>query len=159
MKTETREVFVSEDGKVFDDDKACQDHEREIIAQRKRLDNLQVYLVTSAFDGTEGRGYYRRTYIVTDVSYAAVLQYCFDQFGQPLQPWYGDGHYEEWHIRKCDITAEEAITKAQERHFGVGDYPAKVNLVFLSNAGIDHKDLPEKTPFWPRQIKKPINSK
>lgn len=148
MKTEKREVYVSDDGQVFDNADACQAHERKIIAQQKRIEGLKVYFVTSGFDGTEGRGYSRRTYIITDATFTSVLHYCFDRFGVPLRPWYGTSCYEEWHIRETDFTATAALEKAKDRHYGVGDYAAKVDVIFLSDKDIDHDELPERTPFW-----------
>lgn len=157
MRSEKRDVFVSDDGKVFETAEQCQSHERVLAAQKRRIEGLKVYTVTHGFDSTEGRGYYRTTYIITDATYAAVLQFCFDRFGSPLQQWYGDGHYEAWHIHQRDFSANEALTKAKEPHSGVGLGTGKVDVVFLSNDDIDHDGLPKRTPFWPRQ--KPRSNK
>lgn len=153
MKTETREVYISDDGQVFDSVEACQAHEQKTAADRHRIQQLKVYVVVSAFDGTEGRGYHRTTYILTDAEYAAVLQYCFDRFGPPLQGWYGDGYYESWHITEKDLSAGEALARAKQRHSGVGLSAGEADVVFLSDSDIQHGELPSRTPFWPRQKK------
>lgn len=152
MKTENREVYISDDGKVFDTIEACQTHEREEAAKAKRIAGLQVWSVSSSFDSTEGRGYGRVTYIVTDTGFPEILQYCLDRFGQPLSGWYGNGYYEAWHLhRRENMTAVDAVVKSKERHSGVGDTRATVDLIFLSSKDIDHPDLPERVFPWPRK--------
>jgi len=154
MKAENREVYVSDDGKVFDTVEACQAYEREEAAKAKRIDGLKVWSVTSGFDTTEGRGYARITYIVTDAGFAEILQYCLDRFGQPLSSWYGDGYYEAWHLyRRENMTAADAILKSKEPHSGIGSTSATVDLVFLSSQDIDHEELPARVFPWPRAKK------
>lgn len=155
MKTEKRDVFVADDGKVFETAEACQAHELAVAELAKRIERLRVYSVSSNFDGTEGRGYHARTYIITDASYPVVLDYCFDRYGKPLSGWYGDGFYEAWLINQSPLTADEALKKAKDRHFGVGDTSAKVDVVFLSSTDIDHSGLPPRSFPWPRKAKEP----
>lgn len=153
MKTEKREVYISDDGKVFETVEACQAHEREEAAKARRIANLKVWLVSSGFDGTEGRGYGCVTYIITDTGLPEILQYCFDRFGQPLTNWYGDGYYEAWRLHQKEMTAEEAINRSKQSHSGIGSTSAKVDLVFLSSTNIDHPDLPARVFPWPRKAK------
>lgn len=154
MKTEKREVFVADDGKVFETIEACQAHERSELDKAKRISGLRVWRVNSAFDGTEGRGYYHLTYIVTDASFGELLQYCFDRYGNPLSSWYGDGYFEEWRLTLIEnMTAGDAIHQSTSHHSGVGGTAAKVDLVFLSKADIDHPNLPARVFPWPRKAK------
>lgn len=151
MKVEKREVFVAEDGKVFDTMDACQTHEREIAKYKQRLENLIVYIVNSSFDATEGRGYYATTYIITDASYAVVLEYCLDRFGRPLSSWYGDGFYEQWLIRKDERKAIDILKLAKTSHSGVGSNTGRVDTVFISTKVIDHPDMPAPVHPWPKK--------
>lgn len=155
MKVEKRDVYVADDGKVFDTAEACQAHERAVAEQAKRLDNLVVYRVNSSFDGTEGRGYYRTSYIVTDASLEVVIEYCLDRFGRPLSAWYGDGFYEAWILRQVELTAIEAISTTKKPHPGIGLGRGEVDLVFISNKSIDHPDLPAPVFPWPKATQSP----
>lgn len=153
MRTEKRDVFVADDGKVFETEAECQAHEREVAAQAKRIERLTVYVVTSGFDSTEGRGYHRTTYIVSDASFPVVLEYCFDRYGHPLSGWYGDGYYEQWIIRSTTMSADEAIKRSKESHTGVGLSNGAADLVFLSHKPIEHNDLPAPVFPWPKAKK------
>ncbi len=151
MKAETREVYVAEDGKVFDTPEACQAHEAKLIQQKRALEALQVWIVTSGFDTTEGRGYHRTTYIVTGASLAEIIEYCLDRFGKPLAGWYGDGHYEVWRLHKQDYGAEEAIRRFKNGpHHGIGLSKGEADLVFLNQSDISHPDLPKRVFPWPK---------
>lgn len=151
MKAEKREVFISDDGKVFDTIEACQAHERELAANVKRLDNLKGYIVRSSFDSTEGRGYHRTTYILTDASFSVVLEYCLDRFGRPLSGWYGDGFYEQWLIRQSDEPAAELLKRSKGSHSGVGLSSGVADVVFVSSKPIDHPDIPAPVYPWPKK--------
>ncbi|MFD2235919.1 hypothetical protein [Aureimonas populi] len=155
MRSEKREVYVSDDGKVFDTVEACQAHERQTAANAKRIEGLKVYKVISSFDSTEGRGYHRHTYIITDASFAVVLEYCLDRFGKPLAAWYGDGFYEQWIINQSDWTAETAIKRAKEPHSGVGSTRGEADVVFLSGKDIEHPELPSPVYPWPKRRPRP----
>lgn len=151
MKTEKREVFISDDGKVFDTIDACQAHEREIAANSKRLENLKGYIVRSSFDATEGRGYHRTTYILTDASFSVVMEYCLDRFGRPLSAWYGDGYYETWLIHQSDKSADEILKLSKGSQSGVGLSSGVADVIFLSSKIIDHPEIPAPVYPWPKQ--------
>ena len=153
MKSETREVYVADDGKVFETIDACQAHEREIAANKKRIERLKVWLVSSAFDSTEGRGYHRTTYVITDAAMAVVIEYCLDRFGRPLSGWYGDGFYETWHLRLDEMTADEALKRANGHHYGVGTSAGEADVVFLSQKPVEHPELPKPVFPWPKAKK------
>lgn len=153
MKSETREVYVSDDGKVFDTIEACQAHEREIAANKKRIERLKVWLVSSAFDSTEGRGYHLTTYIITDASMAVVVEYCLDRFGRPLAGWYGDGFYETWLLHAGEMTAGEALRRSKGHHYGVGTSAGEADVVFISQKAIEHPELPAPVFPWPKAPK------
>lgn len=153
MKSETREVYVADDGKVFETIDACQAHEREIAANKKRIERLKVWLVSSAFDGTEGRGYHRTTYIITDAAMAVVIEYCLGRFGRPLSGWYGDDFYETWHLRPDEMTADEALKRSNGHHYGVGTSAGEADVVFLSQKPVEHPELPKPVFPWPKAKK------
>ena len=153
MKVEKREVYVSDDGKVFHTPEDCQAHEAKLIRDKRALEALQVWIVRSSFDGTEGRGYHRTTYILTGASLPVIVEYCLDRFGKPLSGWYGDGFYETWTLHKQDYGAEEAIRRSKGQHHGVGLSKGEADLVFLSQSDIDHPDLPPRVFPWPKPPK------
>ncbi len=154
MKTEKRDVFVADDGKVFDNPDACQEYERKIAANMQRIDGLKVYKVVSGFDTTEGRGYHRTTYIITDASFSVVLDFCFDRYGRPLSGWYGDTFYEQWIIHPLEgMTAAEAVARSHEHHTGIGLSAGEAEALFLSATPIDHPDFPKPVFPWPRKAK------
>ncbi len=150
MKSETREVYIADDGKVFDSVAACQAHEKALLEQKQRIANLKVWLVSSGFDSTEGRGYHRTTYIVTDAPFMVVLDYCFGRWGKPLDAWYGDGYYESWRLHESKETAEDAIRRSKQPQHGIGLSKGEGDLVFLSDKTIDHPDLTNRVFPWPR---------
>lgn len=153
MKTEKREVFVADDGKVFDTAEACQAHEQTVSSNAKRIEGLKVYKVISSFDSTEGRGYHQHTYIITDASFAVVLEYCLDRFGKPLSGWYGNGFYEQWVLNQTDWTTETALQRAKQPHTGIGLTNGAADVVFVSEKAIDHPDLPKPVFPWPKKAK------
>lgn len=151
VRSEKREVYLSDDGKVFETVEACQAHEREIAANARRVEGLKVYTVASSFDATEGRGYHRTTYIITDASFSVVLEYCFDRFGRPLAGWYGDGFFEVWRLSLSDMKAEDGLRRAKQAHSGIGTTRGEADVVFLSDKRIDHPELPAPTYPWPKK--------
>ena len=150
MRTETREVYISDDDKVFDNLNACQDHERQIIENKRRIINLRVYVVSSSFDTTEGRKYFNTTYIITDANYAVVLEYCFDTFGSPLSKWYNNSYYENWIIHQAPMNADEALSRAEKNR-------SDCTVVFISDAPIDHPQLPKPIFPWPKKTIKEVH--
>lgn len=153
MRAEKREVYISDDGKVFDTPAACQAHETKLIENARRLDALQVWIVRSGFDSTEGRGYHHTTYILTGASLPVIIEYCLDRFGKPLSGWYGDGFYEVWTLHKQDYGAEEALRRSKGHHNGIGLSNGAADLVFLSDTNIEHPDLPKRVFPWPKPPK------
>ena len=152
MRTETKEVYIADDGKQFATVEECQAHERRLVEQEKRIAGLMVYRVRHSFDGTEGRGYYGNTIIVTDSGLPEVIQYCLDRWGQPLTGWYGDGYYQAWHLHKDD--GDDALSRAlsDARAVPAFSYAHKAtDLVLLSQAPVEHDQLPEPVFPWPRK--------
>ena len=151
MSTEKREVFVADDGKVFETMDACVAHEKQIAEIARRIERLKVFTVSSSFDSTEGRGYHQTTYIVTDADLAVVIEYCLDRFGKPLSGWYGDGFYEAWRLHTSDMSAADALRRVREPHGGIGTTRGAADLVFLSQTNLDHPDLPKRVFHWPKK--------
>lgn len=149
MKRESREVFVSDDGKVFDTAAACEAHEKAMLERQQALVRLKVWRVSHGFDGTEGRGYFARTLVVSDADPAVLIQWCLDSFGYPLQRWYGDGYFEAWHLHapSDDSTVEWALAQ-------VGTVPCyghrPVKLRVISQKDWAWAGLPKSEFPWPR---------
>lgn len=146
MKREKREVFVADDGSVFDKEDDCIAHEKELAALAKRIEGLKVYAVNHGFDGTEGRGYFARTWIITDQEYAIVLAHCIRKFGAVLQDWYGDGFYVAWRLSESDFSPEQAIEKIG---FKASRNHRPDELVFISRKKLEYPGLPDPMFPWP----------
>lgn len=111
MRKETREVFVSEDGKSFDTEDACLAHEKEIRKQQTALGNLTAYEINHNFDATEGKGYFGKTCLLTDCGQTEVIAFCLKTFGPPLVGWYGDGYYVAWGFRQAKHLEAKPISE------------------------------------------------
>lgn len=143
MKTIQKTVYVAEDGKEFTSDKACSDHEKFLIEQEKRLQNLKIYTVNYSFEATEGRGYYRRVHIITDKEYEVVLQYCYNTFGPPLKPWYGSHYYKSWIINESTgLSVKEALKQQGLRVSQFLSSDATIEVVLLSTSDIEYPEVP-----------------
>lgn len=152
MRIEKADIYISEDGKRFATEAECAAHESAENAKAKRLEKLRVYGVSHSFDSTEGRGYYRHTSIITDQPLPHVIQWCFDQFGQPLAQWYGSGHYEAWRMSEKPEHGAEAVKRALGRQ-GKDSFGCVRGVVFLSNSALD--GLPVPVSAWPRKKVQP----
>ncbi len=150
MKKQSREVWISDDNKVFETEAACAKHEQDVRDREKRIENLKCYKVSHSFDATEGRGYYGSTLIVTDQSYPVVLQYCLEKFGKPLQEWYNKSYYEAWLIYQSPNSAKDALKNQEVSKSPFGYNSNYKNFtVFISNKEIDFPDLPKPVmPKW-----------
>ena len=151
MRVEKRDVYVADDGKIFQTEAAAVEHDKMMAKREVALSRLKVVRVTHGFDGTEGRGYFGKTLIVTDQGSGVITQYCLDRFGAPLTSWYGGGFYETWLTRQNDCdTVEWAIA-----HDGYKDkYAWKPwDLVVVSFDDFTWAGLPESTMPWPRTNK------
>lgn len=148
MRIEKADVYISDDGRRFATEEECAAHERSEIAKTKRFERLRVYGVSHGFDSTEGRGYYRHTSIITDKGMPYILQWCIDQFGQPLSQWYGDGYYEAWRITEVPDIGADAVKRAISRE-GKDSFGCVRNAVFLSDTPLD--GLPGPVKAWPRK--------
>lgn len=151
MKAEKRDVWVSDDGKVFETKGACEAHESEQLRRQQALAGLKVWSVAHGFDATEGRGYFASTYIITDATKAVLIQWCLDKFGAPLDSWYGDGFFETWHLNEGDMTAAQAAKKSGETP---GYNYAKTKVAVVSDKDWTWAGLPASEFPWPRTTKK-----
>lgn len=146
MKTETREVFVADDGKVFDKAEDCMRHEMAVKEHAKQIEAMGVYVIDHSFDLTEGRGYFGLTILVTDASYNEILQYCIDRYGHPLCDFYGRDQ-PAWHLSKKATQTGEGWS--DKRWFDwIADMKASkanTDVVFLTDKKISHPSLPAAT--------------
>lgn len=149
MKVESRKVFVSDDGKVFDTEAECLAHEQAERDKAKALEKLVVREITHGFDGTEGRGYFRTTYLVTDATEAEILQFCFTNFGNPLSEWIGGRYYEAWRLSPLD--PDLSIQEVQGRLSGRKISPHhKSKMVVYSQNDFQFAGLEKSVPVWPQ---------
>lgn len=128
-------MYESEDGKVFSSEDECIAHEKKITAEKKRYEGLNIYSVNSCFDSTEGRGYYKQTYIITDMSLSVVSDYVSRSFGELFQPWYGDGFYEAWNLFICKNIKVHDVLKKNGKSNGYGHH--KTEVIFLSEKPLE----------------------
>jgi len=148
MKTVTKNVYVADDGKEFTTEAECLSHERakRTLAQRLRL--LKVYSISHGFDATEGKGYFAKTFIISDAKFQVVLQYCFDKFGPILRPWYGDSFFEEWIISESSLSAAQALQEQGK----VPHYAHRpTEVIVVSSNDFTESDLPTSEFPWPRK--------
>lgn len=150
MKQETRNVWVAEDGKVFDTAAACEAHEAEQFKRKSAIARLKVYRVTHGFDETEGRGYFAQTLIITDASKPVLLQWCLDTLGSPLSGWYGDGFFEAWHLSEANIDPADALGQAGKISYS---YQSPTKLAVISKSDWTAFGLPKSDFPWPRPKK------
>lgn len=154
MKTETREVFVADDGKVFDKAEDCMRHEMTVKEHAKQIEAMGVYVVDHSFDLTEGRGFFGLTILVTDATYNEILQYCIDRYGHPLCDFYGRDQ-PAWHLNRK--TAQTGDGWSDKRWFewiedmkrhppqAAGSSKVNIDVVFLTDKKISHPSLPTAT--------------
>lgn len=149
MRVEKRDVYVADDGSVFENEEKCAAYEQKIAERDRALATLKVRRVSHSFDATEGKGYFGTTLILSDQSHAVVTQYCLDRFGPILCPWYGDGFYEAWHLRPPNETDTVDWALA---HDGFKDrYAHKPwDLVVVSTTDFSWANLPGSVMPWPR---------
>jgi hypothetical protein len=121
------------------------------LKRRQALASLKVWVVTHGFDATEGRGYFAETLVVTDAEQPALIQWCLDTFGPPLAGWYGNGFYEEWHLRPTPGDAAAAMAAAGTRKYGNSSL---TKLAVVSQADWTWAGLPQSEFPWPR-VKRP----
>jgi hypothetical protein len=148
VKQETRDVWVADDGKVFDSRAACEQHEAETLKRQQAMVALKVWNVTHGFDETEGRGYFAETIIITDADEAVLIQWCLDTFGAPLSGWYGDGFFAAWILRKTPGDVAAALKSKGTKRSGNWS-PTKLAVVSQKDwtwAGLPKSEFP-----WPRK--------
>jgi hypothetical protein len=150
MKIETKQVYISDDGKTFSSAAECEAHEAEQLKRKQALVNLRVWSVAHGFDATEGRGYFARTIIVTDATQPVLIQWCLDKFGPPLDSWYGNGFYECWDLHKTDRDVDWAVQQKDKVPFS---YHSKTALVVVSKSDWTWAGLPKSEHPWPRKNK------
>ncbi len=107
MRTETKEVYIADDGKEFTSAAACTEHERQIAL---RKESTTYWCVRHGPDLCEGRGYQLVTYLsVYSTGYIPagtwVNDWCYEQFGRKLSFVQGVSPMETWVLRQ--VTREE----------------------------------------------------
>jgi hypothetical protein len=148
MRVEQRDVYVADDGKIFQTEAEAVKHDKLMAKRESALSRLKVVRVAHSFDGTEGKGYFGKTIVVTNQGSGVITQYCLDRFGAPLSGWYGDGFYEAWLVSESDSdTVEWAMA-----HHGFKDrYASKPwDLAVVSPDDFTWAGLPKSTMPWPR---------
>lgn len=149
MKQESRPVFVSEDGEVFATEDAALEHEKKLRKKQEAFNRLKVRRVIHGFDGTEGRGYFAKTLVVTDASSAVLTQWCLDKFGPPLVSWYGGSFYDAWYL---NVPSESDTVEWALAHDGYkqGYNYMPWKLVVVSQNDFTWAGLPKSEFPWPR---------
>lgn len=130
MKEITKEVtvYLAEDGKEFLDSSLCTKYEE---TELKRRQAIKYFSVVHNADTTEGRGYSQITYIAVESEYSAELYatlYCEKNFGSRIDFVQGVSPMWSWILQS--ITPAAFVAQQPGK---LGDYPRKVNQVFLSN--------------------------
>lgn len=141
MKKEKRTVYVTDDGKVFQNENRAIEHEQETLRKERAVAKLKVYKVFHGFDDTEGRGYFATTVIVTDTSKPVILQWCINKFGNPLSSWYGNSYYEAWVLNEIKEFGVDWALKQEGKKNNIGGIPCK--LVVISHEDFTEAGLPE----------------
>lgn len=129
MKTITKELYVSDDGKEFLTVEACVAHEKYVNYLNNKV--FTVYPVNHSFDATEGRGYYGLTYILLDDEFSImdVIEFCIKTYGEISRSWYGARTYKAW--RLCDKIDSTKIN--MEKNFYLNSNYKKSLVIVCSN--------------------------
>lgn len=128
MRSETKEVFITDDGREFTDKSAAEKHETEETAKERRR---TYWHVSHKPDLTEGRGMYGSLYVRCEEvePYNAemlMLDYCFRVLGSPVAFVQGCAPMPNWQLRKIESAAFHAPRDAK-----VGDYSHKAKSITL----------------------------
>lgn len=145
MRTEKQTVYIAEDGTRFVSELQCIQYEEQTAEVDRRLNGLSVYKVRHNFDTTEGRGFADTIYVLTDVTHAELMQWCLNNFGQPLRKWHRTSYYESWTITVVEMLPREAIAMNGKPVRSIGDIMTKATTVFVSRKDLEGVEgLPER---------------
>ena len=133
MRKENKTVFIADDGEIFDNEKACVEHENMV---KEEAEKWSLWLVVHGPDLNEGRGHYGRTYVKASTKqhgnhYLAqkrVEDWCFRTIGRPVAFVQGVSVIENWEV--YPLTPDEF---ANPREATVGDYRHGYTTVTLVN--------------------------
>ena len=130
-----RTIFRADDGKEFIAEKECRDYEEKFLDLIKRI---KYYRTSCSPDCTEGRGWHKTLYIaVLPEEYKNALyyglEYLIQRFKTCLAYVQGCSMIEEFCI-PTEITKE---LYDEARSGRIGDYPATVEKIFISQTKID----------------------
>lgn len=128
MKTETKEVFITDDGREFTNRAEAEKHEK---AEAAASAHRTYWHIAHNPDLTEGRGMYGSTYVkcegVAPYNAEMLMQdYCFRTFGSPAAFVQGCALTPNWKLRQIDRDAF-----LQPRDARVGDYSHKAKTITL----------------------------
>ena len=138
MKKQVKEIFVADDGKIFESENDCLSHEE--TARREELMTTYFRVIHSP-DLTEGRGHYGLTFLkIKNVNYLPcelAEDFCFRRFGRKVEFTQGCSLIYGWRIKKI---SKNEFEQDKTGSISVGDYkfPAQVIELKLGekNAGL-----------------------
>lgn len=124
MKEVTKTVYESEDGKIFETARACEEYEAE-LREREKL--TSYWCVVTSPDLTEGCGWYKRilveVYGVKKESAQLYMQdWCHRTQGRPIAFVQGVAPMARWMLSVID---RDAYQRAVPQRVGDYEYPAE----------------------------------
>ena len=128
MKTETRTIYIANDGTVFPDKAPCEAHEKQIAETEKMTSYWHIF---HSPDLTEGRGYFGSLYVklICHDSHLAenfLMDYCFRSWESPIAYVMGASPTMNWGFSKC--TRDQY---AEARGTSVGDTKVAAKRITL----------------------------
>ncbi|HHT96332.1 MAG TPA: hypothetical protein GXZ90_00330 [Clostridiales bacterium] len=119
--------------------------EKEASEYKKQIEEELTHTffrITHEPDLTEGRGYYKTTIIAVPENFAehaTALNYCVEQFGEPLAFVQGVSPMPNWIIKSYNFKTMEDLLNFKDSNIyeGVGDYLTKKikQIIYLDNMG------------------------
>ena len=119
MQTITKEIYKTDDGKVFESKKEAENYERKLKEEEAKT---SYWKITYKPDLTEGRGYYGGIYVKIvggkQTYHNLYLEtYCFEKIGGKVALVQGCSAMPNWSIREINVDSFN-----QKRKHSVGDY-------------------------------------
>lgn len=126
VETITKEIYKTEDGKVFESKEDVEAHENKLKEEESKT---SYWKISYKPDLTEGRGYYGGVYVKivggTQIYHNLYLEtYCFEKIGGKVALVQGCSVTPNWSIREIDRNSFN-----QKCEHSVGDYYYKPEVL------------------------------
>jgi hypothetical protein len=150
MQIETKTIYRTDDGKIFDDEGEALEHEKDIRKKTEQLNRLALYIVYHDYSLSKGGRYSSITYLLSDAREAFVLQWCIDEFGEPIprdigtrpEAWRLERRGNRYNLEEIRSIAKGGYTQTN------GGQRLIASLFVISSDSFEFADLPRSTWRW-----------